>query len=993
MKKILHLIAILLWVASVSAQTLKLQQSHWQQHVSYTIHVTLDDTKNSLYAVEQFRYTNHSPDVLREMYIHLWPNAYKDNHTAFAKQHLENGKTDVEYAAEKDRGFIDSLHFTVDGMDVKVETTADADICKIILNKPLEPEQSVVVATPFRVKLPYVFSRMGVEKGMYCITQWYPKPAVYDVNGWNPIPYLDQGEFYSEFGKMDVSITLPSDYVLAATGNMMDQAEMDWLSKKIVDNDTKNPYENTKTIRFIQDSVHDFAWFCSRDFKVKRGMVQLPSGRSVQTWLYAKQPNDNGVKYINEAIEFYSKHVGEYPYSIAQVVITPLKAGGGMEYPTITNCAYIDRTVIVHEVGHNWFYGILGSNERRYPWMDESINTYYENRSTDEARTDTDEHDKNDFFEKWVGFKMGGSSMTRMMYQYKARRHEDQAGNLHSMDYTSFNYGAIVYGKNPLSFRYLQAYLGDAKLDDMMRAYYQKWKFHHPLPDDFKLHAESFTGENLSWFFDDILGSERGMDYAIGGMKNNTLVLKNKTGVAAPFPLTLMKDNQAIETHWIKGFTHTYALDVSMFAKKAEGNQWAIDPNRTTLDLYPHNNYKLTQGFHGLPHFRLLPRAEQERFSQCFVTPVAAWNLFNAWMLGAYIGNDVFPQQKMSVDMVPLYSIANKDLNGYARIAFQAYSNTCRIKSEWGLSWLKFDQNKRVTYDPNIVDAYPGIYSMNSYRVAQLNSFQRIQAFATLQYKPANARSYWKQSSFLRFARIDFADITSFISPFGKDGYSVAEVRHTLAYTNKRKPAEISVGAQAIHTETQDINRLSAEVNHTFKYGLSSRSYVQIRLFGAGLFGMKTLDDRIALVAGAANGANDYMMDHALLGRTATAAGSSSILANQVIMKDAGFRNFAGVDYSLSKSWVTACNVTLPIPVKLLPIGIYADVSYAKNTSDELSTLYNTGVYVSLFGNFLNMYLPVKYSNQTNSSGTPISFTMKLEMADLIHLVRNFEMD
>jgi hypothetical protein len=367
MKKSFLFVILLLFATLLFGQQRAkiLTQASWQQHVSYKINVTLDDANNVLKGNISMVYTNNSPNELTEIYMHLWPNAYKNRNTAFAKQHLENGKTDFYFAKPEEQGSIDSLNFKVNNIVVKWNLTNDIDIALITLNQPLKTGDKISLSTPFYVILPKVFSRIGHEKQLYCITQWFPKPAVFDVNGWNPIPYLDQGEFYSEFGSFDVSITVPKNYVVAATGNLQNEDEKLFLNtlatKPAVEYEVPPISSNEfKTLRYIQDSVHDFAWFASKEFNVKKGEVSLQNGKTIETWLFAKNINSEGINHINEGVKYYSDHIGNYPYNLAQVVITPLEAGGGMEYPTITNCAGIDRTTIIHEVGHNWFYGILG---------------------------------------------------------------------------------------------------------------------------------------------------------------------------------------------------------------------------------------------------------------------------------------------------------------------------------------------------------------------------------------------------------------------------------------------------------------------------------------------------------------------------------------------------------------------------------------------------------------------------------------------------------
>ncbi|MGD1846182.1 MAG: M1 family metallopeptidase [Salibacteraceae bacterium] len=378
-------------------------QSYFQQEVDYVIEVSLNDETHTLDGKLTLTYTNNSPNTLNEIYFHLWPNAYKNTETALAKQFLENGEIDFHYATESARGFITNLDFKSKGVALKLEPDPKhIDIARLVLNSPLRPGESITMNTPFMVKIPDgQFSRLGHEEQAYQVTQWYPKPAVYDKDGWHAMPYLNQGEFYSEFGSFDVTITLPKNYVVGATGDLQTKSEIEWMNKRALLtsrtkefdlNDLSFPESSKeqKTIRFTQKNVHDFAWFADKRFHVLKDTIKLPhSGREVTTWALFTNLEANlwtrANEYINNGIYYYSLWNGDYPYNQMTAVESALSAGAGMEYPNITvigesTTPFFLEVVIVHEVGHNWFYGILGSNERDHPWMDEGINTYNEIR-------------------------------------------------------------------------------------------------------------------------------------------------------------------------------------------------------------------------------------------------------------------------------------------------------------------------------------------------------------------------------------------------------------------------------------------------------------------------------------------------------------------------------------------------------------------------------------------------------------------------------------
>jgi hypothetical protein len=223
----------LLFLASFFVLTIfsSYAQSYWQQEVNYKIQVKLDDVNHMLSGYEEFEYINNSPNSLDRIYIHLWPNAYRNGNSALAKQQYAEGKKILRFGEQKDLGWVDSLDFKVDGQAVKwFNKLEHQDICVLMLPKTLKSGERIRVSTPFKVKIPSgEISRLGHIGQSYQITQWYPKPAVYDKNGWNAIPYLNQGEFYSEYGSYDVSITLPKNYIVGATGDLQTKSEVAFM--------------------------------------------------------------------------------------------------------------------------------------------------------------------------------------------------------------------------------------------------------------------------------------------------------------------------------------------------------------------------------------------------------------------------------------------------------------------------------------------------------------------------------------------------------------------------------------------------------------------------------------------------------------------------------------------------------------------------------------------------------------------------------------------
>jgi len=488
------------------------QLHYWQQEVNYSIDVSLNDKDNTLDGFEKIEYINNSPDTLKFIWFHLWPNAYKNDKTAFSDQLLENGITKFYFSDKEQKGYINRLDFKVNNITATVEDHPQhIDIVKIILPTALLPGQKTIITTSFHEKLPYNYSRGGHDGQSYQITQWYPKPAAYDSKGWHPMPYLDQGEFYSEFGSFNVTISVPKNYVVAATGELQTEEEKQWLKTradfnwepiKLKEKMKGGGFKTTvksfpessnqsKTLEFKQTNVHDFAWFADKRFIVNHDTCHLAAGKIIDVFTYytpqEKVKWQHSLKFSKDAVHYYSEFVGDYPYSVVSVVQGPASFGGGMEYPTITvispgeELKDLDNT-ITHEIGHNWFYGILASSERDYPWMDEGITTFYDDK----------------YYVSKYGNRLQDDPI---FFETRAVQKIDQTITTTSEKFSERNYDLVAYYKTAEWMRYLESQLGAETFNKAMHDYYRRWQFKHPQPEDFKKVVAESSGKDMDSIF------------------------------------------------------------------------------------------------------------------------------------------------------------------------------------------------------------------------------------------------------------------------------------------------------------------------------------------------------------------------------------------------------------------------------------------------------------------------------------------------------------
>lgn len=672
-----------------------LSEGYFQQEVNFKIRVTLNDKCHELDAFEEVEYINNSQDTLDYLIFHLWPNGYSGNKTGLAKQLMNYyGKSRMFNDSEL-KGSIDSLEFSVDNVGVHWNMiSGQPDICKIILNAPLFPGDTILISTPFKVKIPKgVSSRLGHIGESYQISQWYPKPAVYDLTGWHQMPYLDQGEFYSEYGRFDVSIILPENYIVGSTGNLQNIEESLKLDSLAEDTTWKNktdsggfkfPLSSTKfkTLRYTENNVHDFAWFADKRFHVMKGKVILPeTGMEVTTWIMFtnKQAKlwKEAIPYLNNAISFFSGLIGDYPYNSFTAVQSTLNAGIGMEYPGITVIGYMDDAytldrVIAHEIGHSWFYSALGSNERRYPFMDEGMTSSLEDRYMAEMYPGKKLWEvvlRNKKIAKFISGEIPIERIQENDWLVPARTNLEQPINLPAPKYSSSNYSLMLYNKSAMGFHYLRAYLGDSLFDSTIHEYYRLWNAKHPQPHDLQFVFENRTGKDLKWFFIDFIGTKKRLDYKIVRLENDMLLIKNNGELVSPLIISGLKSDSICFEKWIDGFEGEKWIELP----KGAFSSIIIDPKHKMPELYRLNNNIDISGL--LPKFdpirpKFLFGIENTDKRTFMYIPAVNWSQLNGLMFGVYFHNGYIIPKPLEYTFFPFFSYKNPGFTGSGKVSY-----------------------------------------------------------------------------------------------------------------------------------------------------------------------------------------------------------------------------------------------------------------------------------------------------------------------------------
>lgn len=956
------------------------QEGYFQQKVNYEIDVKLDDQKHYLYGNIKIEYINQSPDTLSFIYFHLWPNAYRNKNTAFAKQNLRTGNLDFHFSDSEDNGGIKDLKFTATGESLKeLPDPVNIDITKVLLNKPLAPGQKIIIESPFTVKIPGSFSRLGHVKQGYQITQWYPKPAVYDKNGWHPMPYLDMGEFYSEFGDFTVRITLPSDYVVAASGELITASEKEFLKTKLA-TDQKSPQgsppittkpEAEKTIEFRAKAVHDFAWFADKQYIVEQSSVELPSGRTIYTnTFYRPKYVSNwagSVEYVNRSVLFYSDQIGEYPYPQATAVDGALVAGGGMEYPMITVIGGVGskRTldnVITHEVGHNWFYGILASNERVYPWMDEGLNSFYEQKYMDTYYPA--ESDLPPFLSR-----SKPASSAEVLYLLKADMNNDRPICGHSDAGSSIDYYLSGYMRPAMALKYLESYLGDIVFKSAMQSYYETWKFKHPGPEDLKKSFEDTTGKDLSWFFNDVICSNKQASFKIAGIdrpgNSNTIKLKNTGDMDMPVPLKLIHTDSTLnKIVWTEPFEN----EVNVPIPNSEWSKVQIDASHLFWFTKRRKHILKADGSIPVPfRFGYIPKINHKDGADMYIMPLFGANATDGFMLGVSLHNYALPIGKFEWHVAPMYAFGSNRLVGLADLGYHIFPQSNWLKNiRLGLGARSFQYRHVELFDTDL-------------RYIKLQPSIEFEFFA-------NDKHNWTQHVRLRSIHIWEENVAfDMQQEFTGTAYQqswIKEIQYKLERNSKLNPLKLRVALEQQNYTVGDRNEsyLKAWTELNNKIAFQKNKYFSIRFF-AGAFLQNSRNSLNLLTDGSGRGhfslfgigALDYKYDEFYVGRRE----NEGLGSQQIQIIDGGFKNAITSQFSdgISSRYVVALNLYSDLPQlpSWLPIRPYADLGISGGFSSQASQgpfddrlFWSAGVQLALLrGGFL-IHFPIVSSSQIN---------------------------
>ncbi len=599
---------LILTVCVLIASTTFAQQERWQQAIQYEMEIDMNVETNQFTGVQKIKYTNNSPDTLNKVFYHLYFNAFQPNsmmdvrsRTIMDPDRRVGSRINALKADEIGYQKVKSLKHN--GKSIQFETVGT--VLEVSLDKPIMPNSTATFNMEFEAQVPLQIRRTGRdnEEGIeYSMSQWYPKMAEYDYQGWHSNPYIGR-EFHGIWGDFDVKITIDENYVLGGTGYVQNPADVGH-GYQDVNQKTMKPKKGKITWHFKAPQVIDFMWAADPDYKHVK--AEVPNGPTLH-FLYqpGAETSENWEQlpeYTIKAFEYANKTFGRYPYKQFSVI---QGGDGGMEYPMSTLITG-ERSlpslvgVTVHELFHSWYQGVLATNESLYEWMDEGFTSFASSETMNEIMGEGQDDPQQ-------GNMRGYLSLAKSQYEEPMSTHADHYN-------TNFAYGRAAYSKGAVFLIQLRYIVGEETFYKGMRRYFDTWKFKHPNPNDFIRVMEKQAGLELDWYIEYWVNSIKTLDYSVESILpdevGSFITLKKVGQMPMPVEATVLFEDGSSEIYYIplrimrgeKTFENekvtvladwpwvneSYTFKVNAGGKKI--SEVIIDQKRQTADMERGNN-------------------------------------------------------------------------------------------------------------------------------------------------------------------------------------------------------------------------------------------------------------------------------------------------------------------------------------------------------------------------------------------------------------------
>lgn len=996
---------------TMTSQFIHSQQ--FQQRADHKITAHLDDKRHVITGIDTITYYNNSPSTLHKIYFQLWANAFNSPNSTLSLQMLEQGDASLYFENERNRGNLSGISFSRDGTIIPWNYDEGYnDLCYIFLKEPLRPGEKAILRVMFRLQIPDNSGTMpGHYNNAYFFTNWFPKPVMYDSTGWYRYPNRGIGDAFSPYGNYDVEITLPENYIVGASGILINNADEEKQLEKLNDKTRKvsrwgtrktpSPASsrNTKTLHYLAENVTGFSWTADKRYNLLIDSVALADS-TYHVDIHVLFTNQEAAYWIDaaedikQALRYYNDRLGKYPYPSLTVAQTPwnkMNTTGPafIQIGSVMN-SFDLKTNIFEQIAKIWFHEKTNPDRYRSPWLSESISAMYGLSLLMDVLPDTatlqdiytDPGLQRNLFEM-KHFPVWYKEYLAMLYH---KEQINQPGDLRFEEYTKPSYDQVIFRKNALALLHLRDYLGPNDFDRIIKKYLSIFEGKHPNDIDFKNLLQNETDKPVAWFFDDLIKKEDWPDYKIASIKKlpdnqYRLTIKNRSTIAIPFSISWTSPDSSGKV-WHDPVKEKETITITV-PEGVAVKRFIIDKNYYIPEINRKNNTIRTKGILKKlkpPVLQIGGAIPHPEKAQINYFPVAGWNKYDGLMAGVALYSNPLFTPKTEYLFMPLWGFNSNDIAG-------CFSITHHIQPDKGF------------FDKIVIGGDVKQYHYENKPV--LMPYQRIAPYLKFSLRQDNPKSSKHHTIELRHYYISQQTAQSQNDTSTENNYVLKNSSYYInrlqyKFTEKRilNPYSIEFDIQ----QGSDLLKASLTGKYFLTYKAVNKG-LSIRFFGGYFFKApknSPYDARFRFSG--IEGQGDYLYEHIFPARNI----SDGFWWNHFYEGDGFFKSYSTTFNTWN--WLTAVNFSTTIPLPL-PIEVYFDIGTSGSEfileKDKQFFIYDGGMKLSLIKEAFEVYFPIVRSplisesddlnNRYSNYFEQIRFVLNLKLFNPIKLSRQVE--
>jgi hypothetical protein len=930
LKNHLYICTLLLFFSSLS----------FAQQNAINIKATLNTDENKLMIQQEIVYYNNSNETLNHIFLHNWPNSFKDRKTPLSRRFIEDFRKDLYFAKEEDLGSSEIKNISVNYDGVAYNELKDkTDILQLFLKKGLKSKESATINITYVIKIPNArFTGYGFYKNGYRLRYWYITPVIYK-DGWQFMSNLNLDDLFEDNTTFNIELKTPKALSLTGSLKQIKEASKNHNLFKLFGENEKDvilDIQKIKTFKQFNTDTHE-----------------------IQTDILEEELNSSFTKDIlNRELQFLTTYLGVSPIDkimIDEVMRTKNPIYGLNQLPSFIrpfssifkydltlfkalSIKYLRQTLLINERKDYWLidglqnYLMIEYVQQFYPEMKllgKAADTWFLKRS---------EVSKLKFNDKYP-----------LIYQFTARRFLDQPLNTSADSLSNFNRKIVSKYKAGLGFSYLKGYIGEEVLNQSIKEFYQKNKLLITKSADFKTVLFKNTDKDLRWFFNDYINTNKKIDYTIDKVRKTKdslkITLKNKRNITAPIALYGIKNNKITYKKWFSNIKDTLTTRVpkGVFDQLVL-NYENVYPEYNTLDNY----YNMEKQFFNKPlKLSFIKDAKAPNYNQLFYRPTFSYNFYDGLILGLKMHNKPLIKRNLEFTISPGYATKSSKLNGSLSVMFnQFFEDTSLYKISYGIV------GNTLQYAPDL-------------------SYSSLIPYVDIQFKRKSLRD--ATSKFVRAKVVHInKEITPLATKTEQDNYNVL----SLSY-NYINPNIIEETRYKFSTEfAKNFSKVSAD----FRYRTltSSDTQLDFRVFAGAFIHNNSKGDYFSF---GLDRANDYLFELNYYGRSE----DSGIYSQQYIITEGGFKSLLPVRFA--NQYMLSLNSSVGI---WRWAEFYNDVAFLKNRKERMFFGYENGIRFNFIHNIFEIYFPLYSNNGWEVSQESYTQNIRFTFTGDVNSIYNF---